>query len=76
MPISSLEERVALLEGKIEALLIDRQLTDTRPAWERALDRCIDSEVMRAIDRAALAYRDEDRQKFKEQYDADAGNVE
>ena len=75
MSNATLEDRVANLEAQVASLL-GRSASADRPAWERALDRCTDSDVMRAIDKAALDYREEDRRRFMEAYDAASGSVE
>jgi hypothetical protein len=74
MSAASLEERVATLESQVAMLLSRRPVSDdSRPAWQRAAGRFTGDEIMRAIDDAALAYREEDRRKFKEEYDAAEG---
>jgi hypothetical protein len=73
MPAASLEERVAALESQMAILLNRAPLDDQRPGWQRAIGRFTDDEIMLAIDRAALEYREEDRRKFKEELDAAAG---
>jgi hypothetical protein len=75
MATGSLEERVAALEGQIATLLKRAVADDSRPAWLRAAGRFTGDEVMQAIDEAALKYREEDRRKFKEEYDADKGGA-
>ena len=47
-----------------------------RPGWQRALGRFTGDEIMLAIDQAALAYREEDRRKFKDEYDAAEGDAQ
>ena len=76
MSTASIEERVAILENQMALLLSRPDSGDQRPGWQRALDRCTSDETMRAIDQAALAYREEDRQRFKEEYDSAEGRVE
>lgn len=74
MPAASLEERVAVLENQMAILLLKRPVSDDpRPGWQQAIGRFTGDEIMRAIDEAALAYREEDRRKFKEEYDAAEG---
>ena len=76
MAAGSLEARVAALESQMALLLKRSPLADQRPGWQRALGRAIDDEIMRAIDAEALAYREEDRRKFKEDFDAAEGGRE
>jgi hypothetical protein len=73
MSAASLEERVARLESQVALLLKHRPTDDQRPGWQRALGRFTGDEIMRAIDDAALRYREDDRRKFKEEYDAAEG---
>jgi hypothetical protein len=70
MSSASLEERVSNLEKQMALLLKRQDSDDNRPGWLRALGRFTDDEIMRAIDQAALEYREEDRRKFKEEFDA------
>jgi hypothetical protein len=75
MSAGSLEDRVAALETQMAELLSKRApFNDSRPGWQRAIGRFTGDEIMRAIDDAALAYREEDRRKFREEYDAAEGN--
>lgn len=74
MSISAIEERVSLLERQVATLLGRPQTGDRRPTWERALDRLSSNEITSAIDKAAIEYREEDRRRFKEQYDEANGN--
>ena len=76
MAAGSLEARVAALESQMALLLKRSPLADQRPGWQRALGRATDDEIMRAIDAGALAYREEDRRKFKEDFDAAEGGSE
>lgn len=73
MSTTSLEERVAALETQMALLLKRSPSDDHRPGWQRAMGQFTDDEIMRSIDEAALAYREEDRRKFKEEYDAAEG---
>lgn len=77
MSAGSLEERVSALESQMAQLLSKRPPSeDPRPGWQRAIGRFTGDEIMRAIDEAALAYREEDRRKFKEKFDAAIGDDE
>jgi hypothetical protein len=73
MSAGSIEERLAALESQMALLLKRPPSEDQRPGWQRALGRFTGDDVMRAIDDAALKYREEDRRKFKEEYDAAEG---
>jgi hypothetical protein len=74
MSAGSLEDRVTTLESQMAELLSQRAPSDDpRQGWQRAIGRFTGDEIMRAIDEAALAYRDEDRREFKEEYDAAEG---
>src|SRR3954471_654986 len=70
---ASLEDRVAALESQMALLLKRARVDDERPGWQRALGRFTSDEIMQAIDKAAIEYREEDRRKFKEEYDAEEG---
>jgi hypothetical protein len=76
MSTTSIEERVAILENQMAFLLNRPDSGDQRPGWQRAIDQCTGDETMRAIDQAALAYREEDRRRFKEEYDSAESRVE
>jgi hypothetical protein len=74
MSTETLEQRVAALESQMAQLQSKRPpADDPRPGWQQAIGRFTGDETMRAIDEAALAYRDDDRRKFKEEYDAVEG---
>ena len=66
----SLEERVAALEQQVSNLLAAQSNGDKEKDWRRTLGMFTGDEVMRAIDEEALRYREEDRRRFKEEYDA------
>jgi hypothetical protein len=66
----SLEERVAVLERQVEKLLAAQADGNQQKDWRRTLGMFTGDEVMRAIDEEALRYREEDRCRFKEEYDA------
>lgn len=75
MPTDTLEQRVATLESQMAQLLSKRPpADDPRPGWQRAIGRFTGDEIMRAIDEAALAYREEDRRNFKEEFDSAEGH--
>lgn len=66
----SLEERVAALEQQVNSLLAARTNGGTQKDWRRTLGMFTGDEVMRAIDEEARQFREEDRRRFKEEYDA------
>ena len=66
----SLEERVAALESQVDKLLAAQANGNKEKDWRRTLGMFTGDEVMRAIDEEALRYREEDRRRFKEEYDA------
>ena len=66
----SLEERVAALESQVDKLLAAQANGNQQKDWRRTLGMFTGDEVMRAIDEEALRYREEDRRRFKEEYDA------
>jgi hypothetical protein len=67
---TNLEERVAALEQQVSTLLAAQSNGGREKDWRRTLGMFTGDEVMRAIDEEALRYREEDRRRFKEEYDA------
>ena len=66
----TLEERVAALESQVDKLLAAQANGNQQKDWRRTLGMFTGDEVIRAIDEEALRYREEDRRRFKEEYDA------
>jgi len=75
MAAGSLEDRVAALETQVALLLRRSPSADQRPGWQRALGRFTGDEVMRAIDEAALDYREEDRRHSLAEFDVEQGDL-
>ncbi len=67
MSTTSLEERVANLEGQV-SLLLGRNGKPGRPKdWRRTLGMFTGDEIMWNICQNALAYREEDRRRTRDQ---------
>jgi hypothetical protein len=68
-----LEQRVSRLESELAALVRASNDRETKKDWRRTAGMFSGDEVMRAIDEAALRYREQDRAATS---DADAPNGE
>ncbi len=71
MATDSHEDRVAALERQVAVLLARIQPSNRPKDWRDTLGMFTGDEVMRAITDEALRHREEDRRKFKEQFDAE-----
>jgi hypothetical protein len=68
MANASLEERVATLEAQVAQLLRANKPRREKD-WRRTIGMFTGDEIMWQIDQNALAYREEDRRRAREEYD-------
>ena len=67
----SLDERVAALEQQVSQLLAAQANGGNQKDWRRTIGMFTGDELMRQICQNALDYREEDRRRFKEEYDTE-----
>lgn len=69
----SLEDRVAILESQVAAMLVGSEGVVRAKDWRRTLGRFSGDETMKRIDEAALQYREEDREKARREFLSEDG---